>query len=242
MIHKEREMSMSVETSDSPRFSAWSGLVRCLTNPTAAFAALADHPKPPFFLAYLVAGLCGLPMIMATTRITLEMVEAQLATQGLPPEAASITRAIGLGTAAVGGLFGPLLVGLLVAVLALVVGVFVGGGVGYRKYLSMIGYASLPSAIGVLIQGALAFGASTLTEIQQVSLSPAAFMPAGSSPLLLALLGLLNPFTLWYLYLAMIGFAALHRGRSSKGMAFVITLLLFQVGLVLWSGNTPLPQ
>lgn len=233
---------MSVQTSDSPRFNAWSGLIKCLTNPTAAFADLAEHPQPPFLLAYMVAGLLGVPLIYVSTQITLGVLQAQLAAQGLPPEANTVAQAIAYATAVGGGLFGPLLIGLCIALLAALVGLFVGGGVKFRQYLSMLAYAGLPSAIGGFVQGLLAFGATSLNQLQQISISPAAFLPAGSSPLILAVVGLINPFGLWSFYLLMVGFAALHRSKLAKGALFAGVLLVFQVLLLLWTGMKAIPQ
>lgn len=231
---------MSMQTADSPRFSAWSRMIKTLTSPSTAFAELAEHPKPPFLLAYIVAALMGIPLIYASTQIAMPMVQEQLAT--LPPGAQSVGQAVGVGTVIVTGLIGPFVGGLCVTLLAMLVGLFIGGGVRFRQYLSMVAYASLPSAIGGLIQGLLAFGASSVTDLQRISISAAALLPSGSSTLVLALGGMINPFTIWSLYLAMVGFATLHRSKLSKGAIFAGTLFVFQLLLVVWSGTRTLPQ
>lgn len=219
---------MSVQPSDTPRFNAWSGMLKCLTNPTAAFAHLADHPKPPFLLAYLVAGLLPLPFFFITFNLTQSLLE-QGAVQSPAPELQSAIMATAMVSGAIGLIFGPMISGLIYTLVAMLAGLFVGGGVGFRRYYSMIAYASLPSAIGSFIQGLLSLNATSLEDVQRVSLGLGVLLPEGSNKVLVALVNTLNPFTLWWLLVGTIGFAALHRTKVARGAVFSGILYAFSL-------------
>lgn len=209
----------------------WTAIGTVLTDPTRTFKSLGENP--PVFPGYLVQMLVGLVATAVVLPKTLDAAATQLAASGTPPEAL----VIGKWSGAIGGVLGnlaqPWIVGLVVSLLALMVGQFLGGGVSFRAYFGMIGYARIPLALNVLLSSLLASRAESLEQMATMSLSPAAFLPADSSMLLRAFLTTLNPFDLWYYILLAIGFAILHKVKPVKGVALSFILYVLVLGMAL---------
>lgn len=209
----------------------WTAIGTVLADPVRTFRSLGENP--PIFPGYLLQMLVGLIATVVILPKTLHSVAAQLAASGAPPE----SLVIGKWSGAIGGFLGnlaqPWIVGLVVSLLALMVGQFLGGGVSFRAYFGMIGYARIPLALNVLLSSLLASRAESLEQMATMSLSPAAFLPADSSMLLRAFLTTLNPFDLWYYILLAIGFAILHKVKPVKGVALSFILYVLVLGMAL---------
>lgn len=209
----------------------WTSVWSVLMDPARTFQSLGA--SPPILPGYLFQMVLGLIAAVLVLPMVLDTVTAQLAASGTPPEAL----AIGRWSGAVGGILGnlaqPLIAGVVVSLLALLVGQFMGGGVSFRAYFGMIGYARVPVAISVLLGGLLASRAETMEQMATVSLSPAAFLSSDSSFLLRAFLTTLNPLEIWYYILLATGFAALHKVKPIKGAALSLILYVLSLGMAM---------
>lgn len=209
----------------------WTSVWGVLMDPARTFQSLgASPPIWPGYLFQMVSGLIAAGLVLPTA---LDAVTAQLAASGAPPEAV----AIGKWSGAVGGLLGnlaqPLIAGVVVSLLALLVGQFMGGGVSFRAYFGMIGYARVPAAISVLLGSLLASRAETMEQMATISLSPAALLSSEASAPLRAFLTTLNPLDIWYYILLATGFAALHKVKPVKGAALSLILYVLVLGMAM---------
>jgi hypothetical protein len=217
------------------RPSAWGALWGVLTEPGRTFAAFAG--QVPILPPYLVAMALALVTALLTMPVTQRIAQQQMATQGgLPAEGLSIFKWFLVGISVVGALARPWVSGVIVALVALFFGQFSSTRAGFTAYLGLVGYASLPAAAGGVVQALLVMSAGSVDALTRISLSPAVFLPDGSSLALRAVLGLLNPFSLWYYAVLCIGFATLNRGKWTRGLSFALTLFAFSALFALLGG------
>jgi len=177
----------------------------------------------------MVVALAAFLLSMQATMAVYDEQMAQVASQ---PGAAQLDagmmttmRWVTLGFAGVTSVAGPWLIGMLLSFVAVFFGQFQGGGVSLSAYLGMIGYARMPLVLSQLL-GAVYMA---LTG-QALNMSLAVFLPDGASPYLSGLLGMVNPFGLWYYALLGVGFAALF-GRSPR-RGWLLPAALFVLGTV----------
>jgi len=213
-----------VTDPNTPRINPWTALLRILTDPLDTFERLGTRPAIlPAYLLQMVTGLAGAWMVLPLTLQALQEVPAGT----LTAEQMAMVEKTATAMALVEPLVVPWITGGLLALVAAFVAQFMGGSLGLRPYFGMVGYARVPLAINTLLTSFLASRADSLAEAATMSLSPAAFLPAGSSPYATALLGMINPFGIWYYVLLALGFAALHRNRPAQGapLAGVVFLI-----------------
>ena len=223
-----------------PRISPWGAVLRVLTDPAQTFRSMAD--KPPVLAPYLVHMVAGAVFGILAFRPTMELalLGQQQALAAMPQGAemnmefmTTVTQWTTALSLAASALIAPWISGLVISLVATFFGRLQGGGVPLSSYMGMIGYARMPLAISTLLTGIF----MAITG-QTLNLTPAAFLPEGAPPVLVGLLGSLNPLNLWYYVLLAIGFAALHGREPRKGWPlpvtlFVITTLFTTVSLVM---------
>lgn len=216
---------MTFETQPAQPLSGWRALLRVILEPGATFEQLG--PRPPVLPGYLVqtglvlvGTLLSLPALMA-------IAEQQALAQGQPAELMAMTRYVAVGSGVFSAVAGPWFSGLLLALACLFFGQFQRTEASFTGYFGLAGYARLPLAIGTIINGLMMrLSDVDLTQMQSMSISPAAFLPVGANPYLAALLGQFNPFTLWFYALLAIGFGTLHRKTARAGLVLVIALFV----------------
>lgn len=203
-----------------------------LVDPTRTFISLADRPRIlPVYLVHMAVSILGVALL---TPLTLAQAANYLADAGAPHQAPMEAKWIAIVSGLLGAMAGPWLSGLLVSLIAALFGEFLGGGIGIRSYLTMVGYARLPLLLGSVLQTLLVLWSGSLREAEVFSLSLAVFVGDEVSPALRALLGTLNPFGIWYFVLLGVGLSAFHGVQPGKGKWFALTMYgLAVVGNVL---------
>lgn len=222
---------------EAPPISGWRALLSVITEPGETFRRLGS--RPPILPGYLLQMAVGLVVFAMTYQQIMEIVTqsmamgAQQAGEAMAPGFLNVMQNVMLAFMIVGVLAEPWVSGLFVSLLALFVGQFHGGGVAFRSYYGMIGYARVPLALSTLLAGI--YQAATG---QMLNLSLGVLVPEGGSPYLLGLLSTFNPFTLWYYALLATGFAALFGRPARRGWALpailwggAIILGMVQMGL-----------
>jgi hypothetical protein len=237
MMPKE-ESGVSDPTTDrgpnEPKPGPWGALFRVITEPTATFQALAERPAIfPAYLLQMVAGLIGVYLLLPLTKAGIAEQYAKSAPPGMTLALYQLVTAL---TLAIGALIGPWLIGTILALLASFFAQFQGGSAGFRPYLSMIGYARVPLAVGGLIQALLMTRASSMQQAQSMNLSLAALAPDETHFVLKTLLSTINPFDIFYYALLAIGFGAVQRMRPARSATFVGVIYVLALGLMLVGG------
>jgi hypothetical protein len=123
---------------------------------------------------------------------------------------------------------------LLGALVFWLVGKIFGSVAGYVQSLLIVTYACISFILSYLATGAqaLLMDMTTLTSPLQLSMGPARFAPATTSPWVLGLLMTLDLFSIWRLALLAIGLHVI--GRVSKNAAWIFALVMF---LLMWLMN-----
>lgn len=208
----------------APRLSGWRALVSVLTDPNESFRQLGTKPSvlPPYLIQTLVGVLLFVLLLTTQSGVIDQAVATAMATQPtVQPGMDEMFRIITIVTFAFTLILAPWFVGLCLSLVALFFGQFQGGGVSFSAYFGMIGYARMPLLLSTLL--GWFYQVATGKALQ---LSAAALLPAGSSPYLAGLLGMINPFGIWYYALLAIGFGALFGRSGRKGLAFSVTLFI----------------
>lgn len=205
--------------------SGWQAIWQVLTDPRRTFDRLGS--QPPIAAAYLFHMVVIALVFVLTIGSQMEVLDQAMSQAAsnpnaqMPPEAMGIMRWIGLGTGAFFAVASPWLIGLIVTLIGLFVAQFSGGGLSFRSLFGMFGYAYIPSAVASVL-GGVWLGATG----QMLNLSLSVVAPPDTSPAVRALLGMINPFTIWYYVLLAIGFASLLRRPSARGWALPTALFL----------------
>lgn len=214
-------------------FNPWRGLVKVLTEPTQCFRCLVQRQAilPPF-LIHMAAPTVVLIMLPRS----IASVKEHVAAIGAPPEVVDL----GMWADIIGSIFSILITpwtsALFVALLAMVFGFFQSGGVRYSAYLSLVGYARIPLALGVLLEGATMTLATILGAENYIGMNLAAFASENTNPYITAVLTTLNPFEIWYFVLLSIGVGTLHKGKVTTGV--ILSLVLYTAGLLFKLAST----
>lgn len=221
-------------TQAMPRVSPWAALYKLIWEPGATFTALRERMPvlPGYLLSMVVMGIALAFTLPTTMNLTMDLLAKQ---PGYTPQAMQIARTFGMVGGIAAAVATPWIAGLLVAALAMFFGQFQGGGVSFRNYLGMAGLARVPLALGALVQIPLSMQAKTLQQMQSMTVSLAALVPADASPFLKAVAGSINPFDIWYYALLAIGFASLHKAKPAKALWLVLCVYIL-VLLVAFSG------
>lgn len=137
--------------------------------------------------------------------------------------------------------WGPLVTPIFMLVGALVVwlvGKLFGSKASYTQSLLIIAYVGITFVVGYLVVGiqALVLNTANMTNVTQLSLSPARFVnPTGQSPWLFGILMALDLLTLWRIALVAIGLRVI--GKTTKGQAIGFAVVAFLI-MALWSVRT----
>ncbi|MUG46527.1 YIP1 family protein [Paenibacillus woosongensis] len=131
-----------------------------------------------------------------------------------------------------GGVVGIVAMLFLVALLLVLLNLIVRGEGKYMQFVNVVAYANLPSVIGGLLTAVLlvAMNAQSLTD---VSLSLGALV-ADKTSMAYRILSLINPFTIWGLYLYIVGAATMmNRPRKKVAIWIVAVWLIYSLVTVL---------
>ena len=232
-------------TPDGPEIVALSPLRRALlifTDPARAWVGL--EPKPRFLLPLLVTILLSVVTTAllyprAVVPMQIEQMERQVTNGQMPAE--SFDRAVQMidSPMMMGFTLLIVVVGSLVfylvaaATVAFAVGFVLGGKLRFRLAFETVVWAGLVTIPGALIHSAMAW----FQETMDIRLSPAVLLPAMGDATklqagLISFFQWLNPFSLWFLAVAVIGASALS-GVPRKNAAWVLVGLYLAFAVVL---------
>lgn len=209
--------------------SPWKAILRVIYEPKATFQEFQEFQgRVPVFPGYLVQMLLGMVGFFMVLPMTLRILEQTMAANPLyTPELMAISKWSGIIGGGAMVLIMPWLAGLFTALIAMFFGQFQEERVGFANYLGLLGYARMPLIIASLLGGVLTLILGD--QASQLNLSLAVLAPEGSSVMLKAALGTLNPFVAWYYFVLATGFGALHRGKAAKGAVFIIVLYIMNL-------------
>ena len=223
-------------------------IVGVLITPEKTFRAIAERPTWVAALVVLLV-VSTLSTVVIFQRVDRDafrqQMSAQMERRGQAPNEKALDMAEKFMTCApVVGIVAAVGFDFAAAGLLLVASNLLGGAINYRTSLSVVLHAVMPFALAGLLQVpvALGRGAIDLQEMQRngglLPSSLAAVAPADSGPVVLALLGSIDLFTLWTVALLIVGF---HIGaRVSKGAAAATVLSLWVIVILLKVGAAAL--
>jgi hypothetical protein len=131
---------------------------------------------------------------------------------------------VGSWTTRLGPIFYPILV-MIGALFVWLVSKIVSARMNFQTALVVIAYASIIDLVKAVVTAivAVAMGPDRLTSVFKLSLGPLQFVdPVTASPMMLAVLGRLDVFTLWYT--ALLGVGVYVIGRVSKQSAAIFAV------------------
>jgi hypothetical protein len=223
-----------------PSASKWEDFIDIFYAPSSVFARRASSG---FFIPMLVVTVLTAGLYILNSNVWSQVMDAEMSralakrAQTLTPEQAAQVRGVGETMGKIGAfIFMP--VGIFFTALALwVCGKLVDAKQTLSQALMVTSYAFLPRVVEALVtsvQGLL-LDPSTFNGRWRISLGPGRFLdPDSSSPMLLALIGRLDVFTIWVTVLLAIGLSVTGKiPRSRAAIAAAIVWVLGAVPLVL---------
>ena len=140
-------------------------------------------------------------------------------------------RGIGEKFAAVFAFVGPPVAIFVVGLISWIAGKFVDAKQTFGAALMVAAYAFIPRVIGGIAAGVqgLLMDPASLDSQYRISLGPARFLdPDSASPVLLAVVGRLDVFTIWVTVLLVIGLSV--TGRISRRKAAIAGVIVWMIG------------
>jgi hypothetical protein len=236
-IETERLNGGDVEARTTPEpASRWEDFIDIFYAPSTVFARRA---MSGFFLPMIVVTLVAGALFLVNTNVWSQVMDAEMAramarqSRTLTPEQMEQARKVGGMISKIGVLiFIPL--GIFFTGLALwLVGKLFEAKETFGQALMVASYAYLPrvlEGIATSIQGLL-LDPSTFTGRWKLSLGLGRFLdPDTASPMLLALLGRVDVFTIWVTVLLAIGLAVV--GRIPRSRAAIAGALVWVLGAI----------
>lgn len=228
----------SVPPPAEPKTSPWERIVGVFFSPSETFASIARRPDIGVPLTILL--LCS---VLIGAIIGLKVDFAAAALENMPPNAsaaqmeqgAKMAGTIGRISSFVSPVF--VIIGLVIIAGVLLLAFRIMGGEGnFQQAFSVVTYASMPSVVKSLIMGIviLARGGVPGTEMETLVLSnPAFLVEQKAHPVLFSALTSLDVFTIWYVILLVIGFAAISRFSKAKSATIIVSLWAIAVAIKL---------
>lgn len=235
---------LAPQSAAEPSASKWEDFIDIFYAPASVFARRASSG---FFVSMLVVTVLTASLYILNSNVWSQVMDAEMSralakrAQTLTPEQAAQVRGFGETMGKVAAfIFMP--VGIFFTALALwVCGKLVDAKQTLGQAMMVTSYAFLPRVIEGLVtsvQGLL-LDPSTFNGRWRISLGPGRFLdPDTSSPVLLALLGRVDVFTIWVTVLLAIGLSVTGQiPRSRAAIAAAIVWVLGAVPLLLQAGR-----
>ena len=224
--------------------SSFGRLFGVLFSPGKTFRSIAE--RPTWLVALLVLAVLGMGMglVMNQKIDQREMIKKQMEKFGREMTEAQLDEAVERaenpspvlrGVSIVTGLLGQCIIYLFLAFLFWLIFKLTGSEMTYKSSLSTYVHAAMPSAILFLLSIPLllsrpSVGPEVMMEGVLAS-SPAAFMPAGTSPMVKAALTGLDFFSLWVLVLSIIGYRIVAKVSTATAVTVAVLIWLLGVGM-----------
>jgi hypothetical protein len=229
-------------TTNGESTPMWQLLLGIIDRPAATFeAVLARRKWYMWAVPLVIVLLCLGAMMVVRTPYDMEIAQQQLERQlaTMPAEQAEAARvgaetfmsfpvrlAMGLATAVI-----MLLIGVVVQAAILYFGALVAGGeVDFGPVFTMSSWTRLPMAVYFLVQAIFMFVAKRAINAPGLSslVATGDLMKDAQDPLF-TLLGRLDPFWLWHLFLVVVGLAV--AAQSSRKKSLVLTVIYAAITL-----------
>lgn len=214
--------------------SRWEDFIDIFYAPSEVYARRQDSGFGlPMLIVCVVTGIIVLSMFNAMAPIfDAEFARGTAAAikQGAKPEQLETGRKIGETFAKISGFVGPAILIFLTGLVLWVAGKFVGARQSLNAAILVAAYANVPRVVNSLLSGvqALLMDPASLNSRYAITLSLARFMdPATSSPVLRALAGRVDLFTIWTTVLLAIGLAVTGKIPRSKAAVAAFVVWLF---------------
>ena len=235
----ERSVAPGAASPASSSASVWEDFIDIFYTPSTVFAR---RERGSFWIPLLVVSLLIGILFVVNARVMDPIMEAEtrrgmakaMSDPRMTPEAAEQMRGMAAmmsGVAKVMGFFSPGFVILGVAFILWIAGKVVGATQTWHAALVVAAYSYVPRVVeGVIacLQGFLV-SPEQLDGRYRISLGAGRFLdPDTTSPVLIALLGRLDLFTIWVTILLAIGLAV--TGRIDRGRAALAGVLMWVLG------------
>jgi hypothetical protein len=228
--------SQPVPAGAEPKPNPWQRIAGVFFSPGETFESIARRPDfvVPLIVLCVISLLVG---IVFAPRVDFGAPAREaMEEKGAPPEQIEQVSKMSNMFGKIISYTGPITTAIVLAVLAaifLLAFRIMGGEGNYKQAFAITTYAwyiqtlrSVIMAIVLLIRGGLT-GAQELETL--VRSNPAFLVDMKSNPVLFSLLTNLDVFTLWWLFVTIIGFAAMSRFSKAKAAAIVICLWIVKV-------------
>jgi hypothetical protein len=228
--------SQPVPPRAEPKPNPWQRIIGVFFSPTETMESVARRPDivVPLIVLCVISLLIG---IVFAPRVDFAAPAREaMEDKGAPPEQIEQMSKMSNMIGKVASYASPLIMAVTLAVLA---GIFLlafrimGGEGDYKQAFAITTYAwyiqtlrSIITAVVILLRGGVV-GAQELETI--VRSNPAFLVDMKSNPPLFSLLTNIDLFTIWWLFVMIVGFAAMSRFSRAKAAAIVIGLWLVKV-------------
>ncbi|HKO57605.1 MAG TPA: Yip1 family protein [Thermoanaerobaculia bacterium] len=226
--------SQPVPPNAEPKPNPWQRIVGVFFSPTETMQSIARRPDivVPLVILLVCSALMGVVIGM---RVDF----AAAAMENMPPNAPAAQAESAMKMAAMIGkissFVAPLftLIGLAIIAGVLLIAFRIMGGEGdYKQAFSVLTYASFPTVLKSLITAIVLLARSGVgaQELETLVRSNAAFLvEQKTNPILFSLLTSFDVFTIWFVILLIIGFAAISRFSKAKSAAIIISLWMVAI-------------
>lgn len=207
--------------------------------PTDVFERRRDGA---FWLPYIIFVVVFAALFLATKGLLQPLYDAEASKQmakamAQNPEFTAEQAAKGRQMAgtfqAVGALFFGLIMPFIVGIVSWLAAKLVTGAVGLKQGMMIGTFALFPVLLEQIInaaQAATIVSAETLTTRYALSIGPARFLDPNGSPLAAALLGHIDPFTIWSAFLIGLGVKVI--GGTTNGQAATVGVVVWILGVL----------
>lgn len=232
-------MATVVEQTSSERAAVWEDFIDIFYAPSAVFRR-REHGG--VFIPMLVVTLLFGVLFFLTSGVLQPIMDAEFdraiaaamrKNPQLPPEAMETFRAISQRMQLVGGILFVPIATLMVGCALWLAGKLVDAKESFHTALIVATYAYMPKVLDTVVRGVqgLFLDPAGLDGQFRVSLGPGRFLdPDTASPLVLAVIGRLDVFTIWITVLLAIGLAV--TGRIPLKRAAIAAALVWFVGAI----------
>lgn len=207
-----------------------------LWSPTATFRAIRERPSWGLAFMLLVVVSTCLTFVVMQRMDVMEMIHQDMASKGqTPPPNLDQYSGMIRGCGFVQGILGPPIFYLVVSAIFMVFNL-VGGNLRFHTSFSVLLHASIPKALQALVALPIVWSreALSIAEVKSGGFlrSNLAFLAPPDQPVLAALLGSLDFFSIWTVVLLVIGYREGAKVSTGKSAGVVVGLWLFSILLM----------
>lgn len=211
-------------------------LITIFTSPGETFERIRDK-KMAWILPTIIALILGLVSISLQMPYLKEVSkQSMMATGNIDAAQAEQMAGFTVTISYVIAIIGPLIMIFLVALLLVLLNLIVRGEGKYLQFVNVAAFANLPTVVGALLTAVLlvVMDAQSLSD---VNLSLGALV-ADKTGTMYRVLSLINPFTIWGLYLYIVGTATMMKRSRKKIAIWIVIVWLIYSFITVFSAPT----